>query len=183
MVLIAIEMSTAGGGKKGPKGSKKTAAAAAVEKDDRATPASVKGDAAAAADLDVKDDAEGEGKKDAKGDDVPAGGATPKPPISAGQTQRDAATKALNLALKQEWTPLEQTLKGMEKMVAAGGEDVNSVPLAGVMDIVSRCSNELLTVLYRVVTNLHFDELGGWLVSILFCYSAVVTVPGNQQFL
>lgn len=123
-------MSTAGGGKKGPKGSKKTAAA--VEREDRATPASVKDSSAAAADPDMKDDGNAEGDKKEE-----AGGTTPKPPVSAGQTQRDAAQKALNLALKQEWTPLEQTLKGMEKMIAAGGEDINSTPLAGVMDIVS----------------------------------------------
>lgn len=125
-------MSTSGGGKKGGlKGTKK----AAKEDADRATPASVKGEAAASADPDLKDDGstEAEKSKDSKGEE----GTTPKPPVSAGQTQRDAAQKALNLALKQEWTPLEQTLKGMEKMVTAGGEDVNSTPLAGVMDPVS----------------------------------------------
>lgn len=124
-------MSTGGGGKKGPKGSKK----AATEAADRATPASVKGDAAAAADPDMKDDGnmEGDKKEGGKGEE---GGTTPKPPVSAGQLQRDAAQKAMNLAMKSEWTPLEQTLKQMEKMVTAGGEDVNSTPLAGVMDMV-----------------------------------------------
>lgn len=128
-------MSTAGGGKKGgPKGSKK--ASASDEASDRATPASLKsgtGAGAGTSDPDTKEDAtvDSGDKKEGKGEDT-----TPKP-VSAGQTQRDAGTKAMNLALKQEWTPLEQTLKSMEKFVAAGGEDVNSHPLAGVMDPVS----------------------------------------------
>lgn len=131
-------MSTAGGGKKGgPKGSKKASDEAAS---DRATPASLKSGtgagagAATSADPDTKDDAnlDSGDKKEGKGEDT-----TPKP-VSAGQTQRDAGTKAMNLALKQEWTPLETTLKSMEKFVAAGGDDVNSHPLAGVMDPVSK---------------------------------------------
>lgn len=133
-------MSTTGGGKKGgPKGSKKNIGS--DDTADRGTPASVKGGAsgtggagtsASATDPDMKDDANMDGdKKDTKAEDT-----SPKP-ASAGQTQRDASNKVLNLSMKQEWTPLEQTLKGMEKMIAAGGEDVNSSPLAGVMDPVS----------------------------------------------
>lgn len=126
-------MSQAGGGGKkgGPKGSKKSS----EEASDPATPASVKGGVAGpGADPDLKEDAamDAADKKDGKGDEA----TTPKP-ISAGQTQRDAANKVLNLSLKQEWTPLEQTLKSMEKFIAAGGEEVNSSPLAGVMDPVS----------------------------------------------
>lgn len=150
-------MSTAGGGGKkgGPKGSKKAAVAANVDSSDRATPSSVKGDAAAT-DPDLKDDAAGDGdakKGDGKGDEPTA--TTPKPPVSAAQAQRDQAQKALNLALKQEWTPLEQTLKQMEKMVAAGGEEVSSTPLAGVMDIVS---NKVCTIFWW---NLSFNMVIG----------------------
>lgn len=118
-------MSQAGGKKGGPKGSKK----GSDDASDRATPASIK----TIAEPDAKDDpvAEGADKKDAKADEN-----APKP-LSAGQTQRDASTRVLNLALKQEWTPVEQTLKAMEKAIAAGGEDVNTTPLAGVMDPVS----------------------------------------------
>lgn len=132
-------MSTAGGGKKGgPKGSKKGVAS---ENSDRATPASVKGDAtSSSADPDMNADGNMDGdKKDGKIEEGGGGvaGTTPKPPVSAAQVQRDAAQKVLNLALKQEWTPMEQTLKGMEKMVAAGGEDINNTPLMGIMDPVS----------------------------------------------
>lgn len=134
-------MSSTGGGKKGgPKGSKK----GSDDASDRATPASMKSGSGAgtgagsaaggtSADPDMKDDGNVDDKKDGKGEEA----TTPKPPVSAAQTQRDAAQKAMNLALKQEWTPLEQTLKSMEKFIAAGGEEVTSNPLAGVMDPVS----------------------------------------------
>lgn len=129
-------MSTAGGGKKGgPKGSKKVVAS---ENSDRATPASVKGDAtSSSADPDVNADMDMDKKEGKAEEGGGVAGTTPKPPVSAAQMQRDAAQKVLNLALKQEWTPMEQTLKGMEKMVAAGGEDINSTPLMGIMDPVS----------------------------------------------
>lgn len=58
-------------------------------------------------------------------------------PGSAGATVRDGAQKVLNLALKSEWAPVEAVLKGLEKAVAAGGEEANLTPLAGVMDLVS----------------------------------------------
>ncbi|XP_058818348.1 serine/threonine-protein phosphatase 6 regulatory ankyrin repeat subunit A isoform X2 [Topomyia yanbarensis] len=37
--------------------------------------------------------------------------------------------------MKSEWAPVEAVLKGLEKAVAAGGEDANLTPLAGVMDL------------------------------------------------
>ncbi|XP_055644880.1 serine/threonine-protein phosphatase 6 regulatory ankyrin repeat subunit B isoform X8 [Toxorhynchites rutilus septentrionalis] len=55
-------------------------------------------------------------------------------PGSAGATVRDGAQKVLNLAIKSEWAPVEAVLKGLEKAVAAGGEEANLTPLAGVMD-------------------------------------------------
>ncbi|XP_055599771.1 serine/threonine-protein phosphatase 6 regulatory ankyrin repeat subunit A isoform X3 [Uranotaenia lowii] len=55
-------------------------------------------------------------------------------PGSAGATVRDGAQKVLNLALKSEWAPVEAVLKGLEKAVAAGGDDANLTPLAGVLD-------------------------------------------------
>uniref|UniRef100_A0A182P4L6 Uncharacterized protein n=1 Tax=Anopheles epiroticus TaxID=199890 RepID=A0A182P4L6_9DIPT len=58
-------------------------------------------------------------------------------PGSAGATVRDGAQKVLNLAMKSEWAPVEAVLKGLEKAVAAGGDDSNQTPLAGVLDPVS----------------------------------------------
>lgn len=60
----------------------------------------------------------------------------PKPP-SAGVNIRDVAAKILVLAQKGEWSAVEQTLKVLEKLVAAGGEDTVSVPMAGIMDPVN----------------------------------------------
>lgn len=123
-------MSTTGGGKKGPKGGSKKGS---DETSDRATPASIK-----ATEVEAKDDpVDGGDKKDPKvgGEDAPP----QAKPQSAGATQRDAATKILNLAMKAEWTPVEQTLKALEKSVAAAGDEANSTPLAGVMDPVSVC--------------------------------------------
>ncbi|VVC89991.1 unnamed protein product [Leptidea sinapis] len=57
----------------------------------------------------------------------------PKPP-SAGVNMREAAAKILVLAQKGEWPAVEQTLKALEKLVAAGGEDIVSVPMAGIVD-------------------------------------------------
>lgn len=68
-------------------------------------------------------------KKDAKD----FNGDVPKPP-SASVNVRDAATKILTLAQKGEWSAVEQTLKVLEKLVAAGGEDHTSVPMAGILD-------------------------------------------------
>lgn len=68
--------------------------------------------------------------KETNGTDVP------KPP-SAGVNIRDAAAKILVLAQKGEWPAVEQTLKVLEKLVAAGGEDTISVPMAGIMDPVN----------------------------------------------
>ncbi|XP_045473083.1 serine/threonine-protein phosphatase 6 regulatory ankyrin repeat subunit A [Harmonia axyridis] len=65
-------------------------------------------------------------------EDVPA----PKPQ-SAGASVRDAAQKVLNLCQKAEWGPVEQVLKSMEKALANAGEDVISLPLLGVIDLVT----------------------------------------------
>lgn len=56
-----------------------------------------------------------------------------KPP-SAGINIREVAAKILMLAQKGEWPAVEQTLKVLEKLVAAGGEDAVSVPMAGILD-------------------------------------------------
>lgn len=91
---------------------------------ERATPASK-------ADSDQKDDSSSNGdKKETEG--FP----TPKPP-SAGASIRDTTNKILALALKSEWTPIEQELKKLEKYVANAGEDGNHIPLAGIHDPVS----------------------------------------------
>ncbi|KAL1490865.1 hypothetical protein ABEB36_011550 [Hypothenemus hampei] len=62
--------------------------------------------------------------------------AIPKPQ-SAGANLRDAAQRILTLCQKAEWAPIDQILKSMEKAIANAGEDVNSTPLAGVVDLVS----------------------------------------------
>ncbi|CAK1549413.1 unnamed protein product [Leptosia nina] len=69
-------------------------------------------------------------KKEAKDISIPD---VPKPP-SAGVNMREAAAKILVLAQKGEWSAVEQTLKALEKLVAAGGEDIVSVPMAGIVD-------------------------------------------------
>ncbi|XP_068632382.1 serine/threonine-protein phosphatase 6 regulatory ankyrin repeat subunit B isoform X2 [Battus philenor] len=110
-------MSQAPGGKKGGKGppkknvddEKSTAAKNAEEKEETS---SNNGD-----------------KKEIK----ESNGDVPKPP-SAGVNMREAATKILALAQKGEWSAVEQTLKALEKLVAAGGEDTITVPMAGILD-------------------------------------------------
>lgn len=60
-----------------------------------------------------------------------------KPP-SAGVNMREVAAKILVLAQKGEWPAVEQTLKVLEKLVAAGGEDTVTVPMAGILDPVNK---------------------------------------------
>lgn len=61
------------------------------------------------------------------------GGGLVKPP-SAGINVREVAGRILVLAQKGEWPAVEQTLKVLEKLVTAGGEDAVSVPMAGILD-------------------------------------------------
>ncbi|XP_013142883.1 PREDICTED: serine/threonine-protein phosphatase 6 regulatory ankyrin repeat subunit B isoform X2 [Papilio polytes] len=110
-------MSQAPGGKKGGKGPPKK------NIDDDKTPA-------------VKNTEEKEETSSNNGDKKEikeTNGDVPKPP-SAGVNMRDAATKILGLAQKGEWSAVEQTLKVLEKLVAAGGEDTITVPMAGILD-------------------------------------------------
>ena len=58
-------------------------------------------------------------------------------PGSAGVSIREGSHRLLALAMRGEWPPVDQVLKAIEKAVAAGGEDVNSTPLSGVVDPVS----------------------------------------------
>lgn len=69
------------------------------------------------------------------GDEATGGGSKPQ---SAGASLRDAAQRILVLCQKAEWSPVDQVLKSLEKSIAAaaGGEDVNTTPLAGVSDLV-----------------------------------------------
>lgn len=60
-----------------------------------------------------------------------------KPP-SAGINMREVASRVLVLAQKGEWSAVEQTLKVLEKLVSAGGEDAVTVPMAGILDPVFR---------------------------------------------
>lgn len=66
------------------------------------------------------------------------GSGGPAKPGSAGSSQREASMRVLQLCQKSEWPPMDQVLKGMEKTVASAGEDVNTTPLAGIMDVVSQ---------------------------------------------
>ncbi|XP_052864009.1 poly [ADP-ribose] polymerase tankyrase-1 [Anopheles cruzii] len=74
------------------------------------------------------------GNGDKKPDKADAEQPSQPKPGSAGATVRDGAQKVLNLAMKSEWAPVEAVLKGLEKAVAAGGDDANLSPLAGVLD-------------------------------------------------
>lgn len=121
-------MST-GGGKKGTgKGPPKKAAAAA-EKEEAGTAKVAEKDA------DTKEDT-----TSSNGDKKELGKVDNAEPVikpqSAGANTRDAAAKVLAQAQKGEWPAVESSLKSMEKMVAAGGEEVNTTPLAGVLDTV-----------------------------------------------
>jgi hypothetical protein len=89
------------------------------------------------------DKTSGGGKDDTgSGDKLNSGGDTEsvgsgKKPGSAGASTREAALKVLQLSQKGEWPPVDQALKALEKIVAAGGEEANTVPLLGVVDPVS----------------------------------------------
>lgn len=69
-------------------------------------------------------------------------------PGSAGVSVREGAHRLLALAMKGEWPPVDQVLKAIEKAVAAGGEDINTTPLSGVIDPVS-----ILSLLIESVTH------------------------------
>jgi hypothetical protein len=89
------------------------------------------------------DKSSGGGKDDTgSGDKLSSGGDTEsvgsgKKPGSAGASTREAALKVLQLSQKGEWPPVDQALKALEKIVAAGGEETSTAPLLGVVDPVS----------------------------------------------
>ncbi|CAG9785432.1 unnamed protein product [Diatraea saccharalis] len=115
-------MSQAPGGKKPGKGPPKKAP---VVDEDKNAPAKTE----------EKDEtASNNGEKKETKDAKETGGAdVPKPP-SAGVNMREVASKVLMLAQKGEWPAVEQTLKALEKLVAAGGDDAVTVPMAGILD-------------------------------------------------
>ncbi|XP_063376605.1 serine/threonine-protein phosphatase 6 regulatory ankyrin repeat subunit B [Cydia fagiglandana] len=110
-------MSQAPSGKKGGKGPPKK-----NTEDDKSGAAKVTDD------KDETSSANGDKKEIKEGN-----GDVPKPP-SAGVNMREAAAKVLVLAQKTEWSAVENTLKVLEKLVAAGGEDAVTVPMAGIHD-------------------------------------------------
>lgn len=116
-----MRMSQAPGGKKGGKGPPKKNTN--TDEDKAPTKAAEDKDETSSNNGDKKEVKEGNG-------DV-----VPKPP-SAGVNIREVAGKVLALAQKGEWPAVEQTLKVLEKLVAAGGEDAVSVPMAGILDLV-----------------------------------------------
>jgi hypothetical protein len=83
-----------------------------------------------------KDDAGNGGERPSNGGDTESVGSA-KRPSSAGASIREAALRVLQLSQKGEWPPVDQALKVLEKIVAAGGEETNTVPLLGVVDPVS----------------------------------------------
>lgn len=123
-------MSQAPGGKKGGKGPPKK-----VPEEDKNTTKSEEKDETSSNNGDKKEIKDGSGPTD-----------VPKPP-SAGVNMREAAAKILVLAQKGEWPAVEQTLKVLEKLVAAGGEDTVSVPMAGIIDPVRKNYNKPLFVI------------------------------------
>lgn len=101
---------------------------------ERSTPGTSK---SASGDIDLKDDGSNNGdKKDTAKPGSTDETATAKPQ-SAGASVRDAAQKLLGLTMRQEWTPVEQVIKTLEKAVASSNDDMNLSPLAGVLDPVS----------------------------------------------
>lgn len=129
-------MSKAGGKRGAAKAAVSIKTAAAAKNDDdtsgeRQTPGTTK---SASGDIDLKDDASSNGDKK----DMPKSASTDDPPPpkpqSAGASVRDAAQKLLGLTMRQEWTPVEQVIKSLEKAVANSNDDMNLSPLAGVLD-------------------------------------------------
>jgi hypothetical protein len=82
-----------------------------------------------------KDDNGNADKSNTGGDTESVGSG--KKPGSAGSSTREAALKVLQLSQKGEWPPVDQALKVLEKIVAAGGDETNTAPLLGVVDPVS----------------------------------------------
>ncbi|KFB41499.1 AGAP008559-PA-like protein [Anopheles sinensis] len=119
----------AGGGGKGP-GGKGPPKGKPSDSDAPGASGKAEGESGSA-----KDDSSANGDK--KSDKADAEQPSQPKPGSAGATVRDGAQKVLNLALKSEWAPVEAVLKGLEKAVAAGGDDASQTPLAGVLDPVS----------------------------------------------
>lgn len=124
-------MSKPGGKKGAPKVAAKVQQKTDDESSERATPAAIKSE------MDNKDEVSSNGDK--KDTNKSIDEITPPKPQSAGASTRDAAQKLLGLTMRQEWTPIEQVMKSLEKAVASsgGGDDINTTPLAGVMDPVS----------------------------------------------
>uniref|UniRef100_A0A182MAN5 Uncharacterized protein n=1 Tax=Anopheles culicifacies TaxID=139723 RepID=A0A182MAN5_9DIPT len=120
----------AGGGGKGP-GGKGPPKGKPSDSDAPGASGKAEGESGSA-----KDDSSANGDK--KSDKADTEQPSQPKPGSAGATVRDGAQKVLNLAMKSEWAPVEAVLKGLEKAVAAGGDDSNQTPLAGVLDPVSR---------------------------------------------
>ncbi|XP_059221193.1 serine/threonine-protein phosphatase 6 regulatory ankyrin repeat subunit A isoform X1 [Stomoxys calcitrans] len=115
------------GGAAGGVGRKTPSSVAAVAGNTPDDATSERNTPASKADSDPKDDSSINGDRK----DIDA---APKPP-SAGASIRETANKVLALAMKAEWTPIEQELKKLEKYVANQGEDGNTIPLAGVFDL------------------------------------------------
>lgn len=93
-----------------------------------------------------KDEAGGSASTGSIGGGTSADGTQPgSKPGSAGATSREAAQKLLGLAARGEWAPVDQLLKSLEKAVQSVGEDGPLLPLASIMDPVSRKKKFSLT--------------------------------------
>lgn len=103
-------------------------------------------------------------KKDVKTPDDTAAATTPAvpKPQSASVTIRDAGQKLLTLTMKQEWNSIDPVLKQLEKVMAAGGGETHTAPLAGLMDPVRFIIQLgycffLLIISDICYTNIHFQ--------------------------
>lgn len=104
-----------------------------------------------------------------------ADGVAPTTLPSPGSSIRDGAQRVLQLCQKSEWPPLDQALKVVEKLVAAGGDDVTSTPLAGVVDQVIRFHRFSLTRFFRCF---FFPTVPARCANTFFFFFTVKRKPG-----
>lgn len=102
-------------------------------------------------DADAKDETTTNGEKVKTPDDAAAAPAAPKPQ-SASVTIRDAGQKLLTLTMKQEWNSIDPVLKQLEKVVAAGGGETHTAPLAGLADPVSSITYLSFEIWVKVIS-------------------------------
>lgn len=138
-------------------------------------------------DADAKDETTTNGdKKDVKTpDDTTATAPTAPKPQSASITIRDAGQKLLTLTMKQEWNSIDPVLKQLEKVVAAGGGETHTAPLAGLADPVRHIKKYILNMSFKIWVKV-ISIVPGHFSSHRTCVKSVSTRPiyilqGNAQ--